>query len=83
MLEANTGDTVVMLLMDHSIYFGKNKDGGLVLAQRGDDSKYHINEDLEVATRVEVLTMFSPVLEAVREMKVIIATPLLWYSNYG
>jgi hypothetical protein len=51
-----------------------------------EDSKFHVSDELEIASKERQMDMMNtllPLLEATRNMKVILITPLLRYLHSG
>jgi hypothetical protein len=72
----------VLQLLDNSVFFGRSEDGGLRPASRGEDEKFPLMGELEVAGKErqhEVLSMLLPILEQLRDMKVIFMCPMPGY----
>jgi hypothetical protein len=86
MLGINTSETVVIQLLDNSIFFGKTDEGALMPASRGQDGRLHIKGDLEVAGKerqMEVLNMLKPLLDLLRDKKIILVAPMPRYVAAG
>jgi hypothetical protein len=81
-----TCETVVIQLLDNSIFFGKTEEGALMPEMKGPDGKFHLNGDLKVAggdRQFEILNMLKPILDLVKEMQVILISPLPRYVSNG
>jgi hypothetical protein len=74
--------TVILQLLDNSTFFGRGRDGSRVAARKGDDSKYHIEGDVNIGskeTQIEHLKELKPLLELLDKRRAIIITPLPRY----
>jgi hypothetical protein len=65
--------------MDNSVLFGRTDDGGLRPPKRGEDGGFHLAGALEVTGKdhqMEVLNLLLPVLEQLRDLKVVFIAPM-------
>jgi hypothetical protein len=69
---------VVIMVMDNSLYFVEEEDGGRHLPQRSEDGKYHIDGQLKLATgrqAAKVMEKFLPILRRLKKNRKLIVVP--------
>ncbi len=69
---------VVIMVLDNSLYFVEDEDGGRHQPQRSGDGKYHIDGQLKLATgrqATKVMEKFLPILRRLKKNRKLILVP--------
>jgi hypothetical protein len=78
--------TVILFLMDNSVYYGRLEDGSNVAARKHTDGSYHIEGEVALCGRETLLHHFNtmkPILDQIGRRRGILVTPMPRYIVAG
>ena len=77
-------ESVVLFLMDNSIFYSRWDGGSMVPARKGNDGHYHVDSELVITpkeTQINVFNLISELLETAKGRRRVVVMPMLRYVS--